>query len=147
MFVVDANVLVYAANQHSPSHPACYELLEQWQQTGAPLLLTWGICYEFLRVATHPSALESPLNAADAWTFLASLLDSPGAGILVATDRHADVLGQTLQEIPDLSGNRMHDLHTAVLMREHGIRRIYTRDTDFHKFPFLEPVDPTRIRR
>jgi hypothetical protein len=27
-------------------------------------------------------------------------------------------------------------------MREHGIRRIITRDTDFHRFPFLEPVDP-----
>jgi hypothetical protein len=26
--------------------------------------------------------------------------------------------------------------------REHGIRRIYTRDTDFHRFPFLEPIDP-----
>jgi predicted nucleic acid-binding protein len=28
-------------------------------------------------------------------------------------------------------------------MREHGIKRIYTRDTDFHRFSFLEPVDPT----
>jgi predicted nucleic acid-binding protein len=28
-------------------------------------------------------------------------------------------------------------------MREHGIAKIYTRDTDFHRFPFLEPVDPT----
>ena len=41
-----------------------------------------------------------------------------------------------------LEGNLMHDAHTAALMREHGIRRIYTRDTDFHRFPFLEPVDP-----
>ena len=30
----------------------------------------------------------------------------------------------------------------ALLMREHGIRRICTRDTDFHRFPFVEPVDP-----
>jgi predicted nucleic acid-binding protein len=37
----------------------------------------------------------------------------------------------------------MHDLTTAVLMREHGVRRIYTRDTDLHRFPFLEPLDPT----
>ena len=29
-------------------------------------------------------------------------------------------------------------------MREHGIRRIYTRDVDFHRFPFLEVVDPAR---
>ena len=31
---------------------------------------------------------------------------------------------------------------TAILMREHGIKTIYTRDTDFHRFPFLEPIDP-----
>ena len=43
---------------------------------------------------------------------------------------------------PQLAGNLAHDAHTAALMREHGIRRIYTRDTDFHRFPFLEPVDP-----
>jgi predicted nucleic acid-binding protein len=30
----------------------------------------------------------------------------------------------------------MHDAHTAVLMREHGIRTIFTRDSDFHRFPF-----------
>jgi uncharacterized protein len=27
-------------------------------------------------------------------------------------------------------------------MREHGIKRIITRDTDFHRFSFLEVVDP-----
>ena len=36
----------------------------------------------------------------------------------------------------------MHDAETAVLMREHGIRRVCTRDTDFHRFAFLEVVDP-----
>lgn len=41
----------------------------------------------------------------------------------------------------------MHVAHTAVLMREHGIERIFTRDTDFHRFPFLETVDPTDARR
>jgi predicted nucleic acid-binding protein len=27
-------------------------------------------------------------------------------------------------------------------MREHGVRRICTRDTDFHRYGFLEPIDP-----
>ena len=38
--------------------------------------------------------------------------------------------------------SRRHDAETAVLMREHGIRRICTRDTDFHRFSFIEVVDP-----
>jgi predicted nucleic acid-binding protein len=36
----------------------------------------------------------------------------------------------------------VNDVQTAVLMREHGIRRICTRDIDDYRFPFLEPVDP-----
>ena len=40
----------------------------------------------------------------------------------------------------------MHDVHVAVLMREHGVRQIYTRDTDFHKFKFLQPIDPLTIK-
>ncbi|HEY6577991.1 MAG TPA: hypothetical protein VIY09_01590 [Rhizomicrobium sp.] len=35
---------------------------------------------------------------------------------------------------PHLAGNLLHDTHTAILMREHGISRIRTRDTDFNQF-------------
>jgi len=35
----------------------------------------------------------------------------------------------------------MHDTHTAVMLRKHGIRGIYTRDADFHRFGFLEVLD------
>lgn len=59
------------------------------------------------------------------------------------TPRHrADVEAAVIREIPHISGNIIHDARIAILMREHGIKRIYTRDTDFHRFPFLEPVDP-----
>ncbi|MEJ7668670.1 MAG: hypothetical protein WKH97_08045 [Casimicrobiaceae bacterium] len=44
----------------------------------------------------------------------------------------------------ELSGNLVHDAHTAILMREHGVRQICTRDTDFHRFPFVEVIDPLR---
>ena len=36
----------------------------------------------------------------------------------------------------------VHDFHTAVLMREHGVATIYTRDVDFRRFGFLEVIDP-----
>ena len=49
-----------------------------------------------------------------------------------------------MAELPDVRGNQMYDLHTAVLMREHGVSRICTRDTGFHRFPFLDVVDPLR---
>ena len=77
-----------------------------------------------------------------AWGFLESLVAPPPFEVLVATQRHASVLAQTLSELPDLHGNVMHDVHTAVLMREHGISRICTRDADFRRFPFLTVLDP-----
>ena len=73
-----------------------------------------------------------------------TLLESPGFALLRATDRHQAILAQTMSELPDVRGNLIHDLHTAVLMREHGVTRICTRDTDFHRFPFLDVVDPLR---
>jgi predicted nucleic acid-binding protein len=52
------------------------------------------------------------------------------------------MLAKVIDELPHLKGSIMHDVHTAVLMREHGIREIYTRDTAFHRFPFLKVIDP-----
>lgn len=144
MFVVDTNVLLYAADESSEAHEPCRRLLEDWRRRSSPWFLTWGICYEFLRVSTHPRVYRTPWSSADGWRFLEAVLAAPAATLLTPTDRHAAVLGQTLEELPDLRGNLLHDGHTAVLMREHGVSRIYTRDTDFHRFPFLTVMDPLR---
>jgi predicted nucleic acid-binding protein len=86
--------------------------------------------------------MRRPWTATAAWSFVEALLASPGLSVLTPTDRHPVVAARVVHEIPHLAGNLLHDAKTAVLMREHGIRRIYTRDTDFHRFPFLEPIDP-----
>lgn len=144
MLAVDTNVLLYAADQDAEAHAACRQRLNEWRVDPTPTFLTWNVCYEFLRVSTHPQVLRAPWHPSDAWRFLDVLLDSPGFALLRPTDRHQAVLAQTLSELPDVRGNLMHDLHTAVVMREHGVSRVCTRDTHFHRFPFLEVVDPLR---
>ncbi|MBI4546220.1 MAG: PIN domain-containing protein [Gemmatimonadetes bacterium] len=142
MFLVDTNVLIYAANRSVPEHARCRELLEAWRRQRTPWYTTWGVVYEFLRIVTHPRVLERPWTAVEAAGFVRALLASPGLRVLVETDRHADVVAEVLGLVPGLAGNVFHDVHTAALMREHGIRRIYTRDSDFHRFPFLQVRDP-----
>jgi hypothetical protein len=95
-----------------------------------------------MRVTTHPRALPHPWTVSKAWSFVSGLLASPGLSVLVPTERHPQVAEAVFTELPFLAGNILHDTPTAILMREHGIRRICTRDTDFHRFPFLEVVDP-----
>jgi uncharacterized protein len=142
VLVVDTNVLVYAADADSPFHVACRDWLERQRGRADAWYTTWAILYEFLRVTTHPRVMRRPWSAPGAWEFIAALLASPGLSVLVPTQRHAEIVAQVIGELPHLAGNLLHDAHTAVLMREHGIRRIVTRDTDFHRFPFLEPIDP-----
>ena len=142
MLVVDTNVLVYAADQDSPFHAVCRRWLERQRKSPYAWYTTWGILYEFLRVTTHPRVMRQPWSMPAAWKFITVLLASPGLGVLVHTQRHAEVAGQVIAELPHLAGNILHDVHTAILMREHGIRRVSTRDTGFHRFPFLEVVDP-----
>jgi hypothetical protein len=142
MFVVDTNILVYAADEDSPYHATCRDQLEAWRRQPGAWYLTWGILYEFLRITTHPRVMRVPWSIRDAWRFVEAVLASPALDVLAPTERHPGVAAGVFAEVPHLSGNLIHDAHTAILMREHGIRRIITRDADFHRFPFLEPVDP-----
>jgi uncharacterized protein len=144
MFVVDTNVLVYAAAADSPWHAPCATALERWRRDPGAWFITWSIAYEFVRVATHRNTMRVRWTGRDAWRFIESLLASTGLEVLVPTSRHGAVAATVFDEIPGIEGNFVHDANIAVLMREHGIRRIYTRDHAFHRFPFLEPIDPVR---
>ena len=127
MLAVDTNVLVYAADADSQFHTPCRDWLERQRAHHASM-----------------SSCDGHGTASAAWEFVTVLLASPGLAILVPTHRHADVAGEVILELPHLAGNLLHDAHTAILMREHGVRQICTRDTDFHQFAFLEVIDPLR---
>jgi uncharacterized protein len=145
VLVVDTNVLVYTADASSQFHEPCREWLERQRRRPDAWYTTWPIVYEFLRATTHPRVLRRPWSAPTAWEFITTLLISPGLGVLVPTQRHADVATEVIAESPHLAGNILHDAHTAILMREHGIKQICTYDMDFHRFSFLEVVDPLRL--
>jgi hypothetical protein len=144
VFVVDTNILLYAVNPDSPEHERALSAVEGWRSGGRSWFLTWGIVYEFLRVSTHRSVFAEPLDLTTARAWIRALLKGPGCGILVESDLHAEVLEEVVRLHPRLAGNPVHDLHIAVLMKEHGIEEIRTADSDFHQFAFLRVVDPLR---
>lgn len=143
MFVVDTNIFLYAAEKSFSEHKRCRELVQEWREQPAIWHTTWSILYEFVRVATHASVFKKPWSVAHAWEFVTALLASPSLLVIVETDRHHDVAKDLLDELPR-GGNIIHDAHIVALMREHGIQRIYTRDTDFHRFKKIEVIDPLR---
>ncbi len=147
MIVVDTNVLLYAVNADAKEHKKCRELLLGLCRGNSIWYLSWGIVYEFLRVSTHPKVLSKPLSLSEAWAFISSLLNQ-NARLLEASERHANFIGEIAEQIPELSGNLVFDARSAILMKEHGIRTIYTRDRDFNLFPWVDIFDPvTGVQR
>jgi toxin-antitoxin system PIN domain toxin len=142
--VFDTNVLVYAVHQQSEFYEACLRKIEQARAAATPSYLTWNICYEFLRVTTHRRILPNHWTLAEGLQFLDRLLTSPGFALLLPTEKHLTTLSEVAGEVSVIRGNRVHDMHTAVLMREHGISQICTMDSDFRRFPFVEVIDPTQ---
>ncbi len=64
MFVVDTNILIYAAEENFPEHPCCRRILLEWREQAGAWHSTWGISYEFLRVVTHPRVFRRPSRRA-----------------------------------------------------------------------------------
>lgn len=142
MFLVDTNILIYAADSSSSAHPIYKALLDQWRRESTPWYLTWSIIYEFLRVTTHPRVFRKPWNLKEAWEFIEILLESQSVSVLTEGEQHRKHLAEIVENPRELRGNLLHDAHIVALMKEHGIHTIYTRDTDFHKFPNLKVKDP-----
>lgn len=52
------------------------------------------------------------------------------------------MLEKVLSNLHYPAGNLFFDIRTVVLMHEHGIRQIYTTNTDFLQFPGIKVVNP-----
>ena len=74
-FLIDTNILLYAANTDCEEHLAARGFLQQHLAEATPMCLTWGIVYEFLRVSTHARVFSPPLRSREALQFLDVLFE------------------------------------------------------------------------
>lgn len=142
--VIDTNLLLYAANEDAPEHAKARLFLEESAASAETWFLTQGIAYEFLRVATHPKVFSRPLEGGEALGFLETLFASGNFAWLEPTEHHLSTLRTVLGELTHPAGNLFFDIRTAVIMREHGVRDIYSTDTDFLQFKSLRAINPLR---
>jgi len=142
--VIDANILLYAVNSEDPSHARAALFVREAAGSADRWYVSEGILYEFLRVATHPKVFARPLAWSDALAFVRVLIDAPSIAVLGAGEEHWHVLRRVLEPLTHPGGNLFFDVRTAVLMREHGVRAIYTADADFLQFADITVVNPLR---
>jgi len=142
-YSIDANLLIYASDASSQEHFAACEFLNARASDSDLLCLTWSTVMAYQRIVTHPSIFSKPLEPSVAWKNIQSLLSLPRTRIITEEpDFATDYLSVTEGMI--IRGNLVPDAHIATVLRQHGVRRIYTADTDFRKFDFLEVINPLR---
>ncbi|MEX2382248.1 MAG: TA system VapC family ribonuclease toxin [Opitutales bacterium] len=144
--IIDTNILLYAANVDAPEHTRARTFLEEAVSEPGLWYLTEGICYEFFRVSTHTRVFPQPLGAIQAFAFLEALLTTERFEVLSASRDHWKWLREVLNHVGHPAGNLFFDIRTVVLMREHGIRQIYTADTDFLQFDEIAVHNPFSSR-
>lgn len=137
---IDANILVYADNADDPAHGTARALIQRLS-TGPDLLyLFWPVILGYLRIATNPRILLQPIAPAEAVDNIDALVALPHVITPVETGgfwRSYVASGGT-----SARGNAVPDTHLATLMRESGVRILYTRDRGFRRFDFLDVRDP-----
>jgi toxin-antitoxin system PIN domain toxin len=137
---LDANVLVYAANRDDPLHERAEALVRRLAAGPEIVYLFWPTLLGFLRLVTHPSILSRPMAARDAERNIEALIDRPH----VRAPGEDEGFWQFYRSAAGdhARGNEVPDAHLAALMRQHGVRLIYTRDRGFRRFDGIDARDP-----
>ena len=140
MTLIDANLLLYAANRDALEHERSRSWLEEQLNGSQRVGMPWETLTAFVRLATNPRVLARPLKPADAWSFVQDWLAVPVVWIPAPTEQHAQVLGALILKY-DLRGNLVPDAHMAALALQHGLD-VYSADTDFARFTEVRWVNP-----
>jgi len=137
---LDANVLVHASNEADPAHAPARALLERLASGPDLLYLFWPAVMGYLRIVTHAAILPRPLNPMDAVDNVSGLLALAHVRAPGEHDGFWDLYRATAEQ--QTRGNAVPDAHLVALMRQHGVRTIYTRDRDFRRYDGIDVRDP-----
>ncbi len=137
---VDANILIHAANEQDLLHGPARSLIERLSAGPDLLYLFWPTIFAYLRITTNPRALVLPLSSSQAIENIDGLLRLPH--VVTAAEGGAFWRTYTASGGRESRGNAVPDTHVATLMRENGVRILYTRDRGFRRFDFIDVRDP-----
>lgn len=141
MIAIDTAVLAHAVNRGSPLHVRASAVLEELVNGDRPWALPWTVAHEFLAFVSHPHSVARVLGPAEAWGFLAEVLESPAVRPLAPGARHGAAAAEVLGILAG-TGPLPPGFDTAVLLREHGVRELLSPDRAMTRYPFLDVTDP-----
>ncbi len=140
MILVDANLLLYAYNQDSPSHALARAWLQSEISSGRPVRLALVTLLAFVRIGTDSRVFIEPLSPAEACGIVESWLEAPNVQILAPGPRTWTHLA-ALCDQGQARGAMIMDAHLAALALEHGAA-VASTDRDFNRFDGIRTINP-----
>lgn len=140
-YSVDVNLLLYASDTQSPWHERAKAFLLERTRDADLFCLSWLTLMGYQRMATHPGIFSSPLAPGKAWGNVQTLLKLPRVHVIGEESSFAEDYDSATRSFP-VRGNLVPDAHLAVILQEHGVRKLYSADADFRKFDFLQVINP-----
>lgn len=135
MTAIDTNVLIGIMVSSSTFHA---EMMDGLKNLDDELCTTPTNIGEVLRLLTHSKVFSSPLKLEKAIDALSLLIEAYDIRILDEDTNWWKELGEITKQIPGLKGNEVFDARIALCLRQHKVKRIWTRDADFKKYSFLQ---------
>lgn len=140
-YSVDVNLLLYASDEASPLYQPARRFLKRCGEDPDIFFLCWPTVFSYLRISTHPRIFANPLSPKEALANVEALLRLPRVRTASEGEDFLNVYRDISRRFP-VRGNLVSDAHIAALLLQNGVRTIYTSDTDFRKFAFLDVRDP-----
>lgn len=144
MILVDANLLLYAANRAAAEHEPARHWLDERLNGASPVGLPWPSLLAFVRLATNPMVVRHPVSPAQAWTQVEAWLECEPAWVPVPGEQHQRIIA-AFMNASWMTSRLVPDAHLAALAIEHGLT-LYSTDGDFAKFPSLKYENPLAAR-
>ena len=140
MILVDANLLLYAANRAAPEHAHTRAWLDERLSGSAAVGLPWMALLGFVRLASNPAVVRNAVAPAAAMAQVQEWLACAPAWIPQPGADHAAILSRLLQSSL-MTSRLVPDAHLAALAIEHGLT-LCSADGDFARFAGLRWENP-----
>ena len=138
--ILDANLLLYAVDRTAAHHATAKEFLERQLNGDTRVGLPWQSLGAFVRIATHPRVMSTPMTAAEATSMVDDWLAAPTAWIPDITTATWAIARRMIVH-HQVTGNLIPDVQLAALAIQHGVP-VASADSDFARFPEVTWLNP-----
>lgn len=144
MVLPDLNLLVYAYNESAVEHRRARAWWEGLLNGTTAVGIPWVVSLGFVRLMTHRSVLESPLQVARCVGMVREWFEVEHVSPLEPGKRHWAVFSALVTGL-GVGANLVTDAHLAALAIEHNAE-LHSNDADFARFAGLRCVNPLAER-